>query len=151
MNCFYCSYGFGFSLKLFILNGKVDARISMSGKKDKNIISISNAKMILEVMDTNLDSHTDSLIRRRLEFQNLNNNGDNLLTKEETKLEDIILASTHGENIIYEIRSRISSEIIRVGFLIESIVVLLNANDHRIKEMLLVKLIIRKHDLVVKR
>ncbi|KAI5667527.1 hypothetical protein M9H77_17380 [Catharanthus roseus] len=73
-------------------------------------------QMILEVMDTNLDSRTDSLTRRRLEFQNLNNNGDNLLIKKETKLEDIILASTHGENIIYEIHSRISSEVIpKVG------------------------------------
>ncbi|KAI5667808.1 hypothetical protein M9H77_17661 [Catharanthus roseus] len=139
----YDANRFGSSATLPKLNGKVEARISMSGKKDKEIevelnfpsffaiedewkyntykqrqndIGEAQHSSFERVIDTNLDSRADSLTRCRLDFQNLNNNGDNLLTEKETKLEDIILAPTHGENIIYEVHSRISSEVIpKVG------------------------------------
>ncbi|KAI5673145.1 hypothetical protein M9H77_13509 [Catharanthus roseus] len=67
-------------------------------------------RLLCIVMDTNLDSSTDSLTRHRLEFQNLKNNGGNILIDKEAKLEDINSTPTHGENVIDEIHSRISSE-----------------------------------------
>ncbi|KAI5658981.1 hypothetical protein M9H77_27774 [Catharanthus roseus] len=95
-------------LQALILNGKVRGQ----HKHDRQERQEAQHSSLEQVMDTNIDSIIDSLTSHRLEFQNLNNNGDNLLTEKEAKLEDIILASTHGENIIYEVHSRISSKII---------------------------------------
>lgn len=85
----------------------------------------------------NLDLSIDSLTRRRLlEFQILNNDGDNVLFEKEAKLEDIISTPTHCENIRHEIHSRISSKVLpKVVGIFTLKMMLMNFINHTLRKL----------------